>query len=579
MMKKENPAYFLGVNVGGHDSSIAVVSTQDKKIQNIDILLSERQVKIKHQGGFPLKVLAQFKRDNSEIWKMILEDHVAINSFSKHPKEIESLLSPQDHDAIDLFGLKKASITYNSKVHFFSHHLCHAYSVLPQCPFSKAIIVVSDGAGSRGSHFTSPNPEEKFVLPEHHNQSEFFSIYLLNEGIVTPVDKRFMHLSPTMKDNISMGKGFGTMFEMASRLIFGDWTQAGKVMGLSAYGQGEEIKDPEKFILDLSQLPFQLTSGKDAFDHQDPEQFKLKADTAASVQDYFESKMIKELINLRKLYPDYENLILVGGCALNGLLNARILREKIFSRAFVPPFPNDEGISLGCAVALAMESNAVELKPIPFEELNPYLGNPQYDTEVNLNRVEVLFKDFHIKKSEDISKDVALLLQSGEIIAWMQGRSEVGPRALGNRSILVRPDIPGIKEKLNHHVKFREAFRPYGASVMYEHTSEFFEVDADYQSPFMTFCPQVRKEKLHLLGGVTHLDGTCRIQTLMKEQNPRFYALIFEFYKLTGLPVLLNTSLNIMGQPILETIEDSLLFFSNSTVKYLVYGPYLISKD
>ncbi len=568
---------YLGVNTGGHDSSVCHLQLNDKKISAVNIYLSERITKVKHQGLFPYHAIRQLSRENSGVLDLISPEHVATNSFKFHPYALEESWGEHHRNLVELNGFQKASMLFNHDLTFITHHLCHAYSALFQCPFESALVVVSDGTGNQVQNFPTSHAE-KNLLGSDPEAYEYMSLYLLQDGKLKPLEKFFMKYSSTASEKILVSSGLGVVFETAGRLIFDDWTTAGKVMGLSAYGQAEDIQEPVSYLQDKVSKPLVHYKNKKEFDAQPEADFKLKADLSASVQKFFEESMMEMLKKYRAQFPELVNLVLVGGCALNCLLNARIIKEKVYENVFVPPFPNDEGVALGAAIALASQQNEFKFSKTEYGNLTAALGSKGHDTKKNQERVRDLFSAHEISKPQNLVDLIAGKIYRGEIVAWLQGRSEVGPRALGHRSILARPDFPNMKQILNDKVKYREAFRPYGATVAQENVSDYFDVDKDYRSPFMTFCPQVRSSWKDKLASVTHVDGTCRIQTLMREQNPLYYDLLKSFEQLSGYAVILNTSLNIMGQPILESIEDAAKFFETSSIQTMVYGDYVITK-
>jgi carbamoyltransferase len=568
---------YLGLNTGGHDSSVAYLKVEGGNVAEVVIHLSERALKIKHQGGFPFRALEALKKWLGKTWDEIPYDNIAINSYGKHPRILEDELSIHERVIIESRGLTKVTYQSNENLSFVTHHLAHAFSSLFQCPYKKALIIVSDGAGNKARDFDQDHSEVKLgqVDPD---LIEHLTVYEMEDGKLTPILKKYMFCSPTSDLVIQSSAGLGKIFEETSKKIFGSWTQVGKVMGLSAYGKPEKISNPDDLIQILASQTFLKVEDKASFDNQPSDEFSKKANLASTVQTYFEDQMVELLKTLKSNYPAHENLILVGGCALNCLLNSRIIRDQIYSNVFIPPFPNDEGISIGAAIALAYDRNDLKFKPIRFQEMTACLGPVDFSTQRNQHRVSEIFKAYKVHCPENLPSFVAQILEQGEIIAWMQGRSEVGPRSLGARSLLVRPDLKGVKKLLNETVKFRENFRPYGATIIHDRVQDFYEVPEGFESPFMTFSPLMRREYATQLSGIVHQDGTSRIQTLHSDQNPAFYSLLKEFEALTGLPILLNTSLNIMGQPILETIEDALLFFQSSPIKNLVYGDFVVMK-
>jgi len=283
--------------------------------------------------------------------------------------------------------------------------------------------------------------------------------------------------------------------------------------------------------------------------------------------------------SLAEKYPDYKNIIFAGGCALNCLTTTKLVNLEIYNQVFVPPCPNDEGISIGAAYYKALKLGYTKFKPYNIDAPIAYLGSRSIENELqDHERIHELFQDFEIKYFEDPTIEAANLIANGEVVAWFQGRSECGPRALGNRSILSLPGISDRKKFLNDQIKFRESFRPYGCSVTLEDAHRYFECPENYHMPFMSFAPKIRSEFKTELQAVTHLDNTCRIQTVTKNQNELYYKLIKHVEKLVGHPLLLNTSLNVMGQPILENLKDAHLFLTTSNTKHLFLGNYYIYK-
>ncbi|MBC7537173.1 MAG: hypothetical protein H7281_00005, partial [Bacteriovorax sp.] len=293
---------------------------------------------------------------------------------------------------------------------------------------------------------------------------------------------------------------------------------------------------------------------------------------AATVQQELEKDYHSLLISMKQKFPAYENIILTGGCALNCTNNAKILDSKMFNKIYVLPFPGDESISLGLASQMYYQDNFQIWEPLSFEKQVAYLG--PISSMPNEEKLVSILETKKIKFifSEDIISNAIDDLITGKIIGWFQGRSESGPRALGNRSILARPDRNGLKDYLNTNIKFRENFRPYGCSVTHEKASEYFEIDSGFDNPYMSYALRVRSQFKELLNEVSHTDGTSRMQTVRESQNPLFYELISRFGKSSNLYCLLNTSLNIMGEPIVETMEDAVNFFEKTNVDSMYIG-------
>lgn len=571
----------IGVNIGHHDSSICHFLLGTGDIEKLQIILNERISRRKNAGGFPLAALRYFQRSSPSEWQAVTEKDVVSNCFGDHPRLTEESMAKLIGDytlSLEGFRLQKASFLFNPFIGFTPHHLSHAYSVFPVIPYEKALIVVSDGAGSEKAAFSSQDIEWD-LLQKLGDGKEHFSVYSFDQGKIKPLEKDLFRESYVTDRHLRLGVALGSHFEYAAKLIFNNWKQAGKVMGLSAFGHAQEVEDIQAYLLSQDISKYEIYKSKEEFDSQDDDSFQRSADFAASVQLYFEKVMLKRLKSIKSRYPDYENIVLVGGCALNGLFNMKLVKSRIFKQVFVPPFPNDEGVALGCAIKLAYERGDIVFKPTPIEGIHPYYGPIHHAVELNESRVKAVFNRYQVEHHDDIVEKAAELIEKNNIVAWMQGRSEVGPRALGHRSILCRTDIPDVKNHLNDFVKYREKFRPYGGTVLKELAAKYFDVDEDFHSPFMTFCAQVRPEYLEKLAGVRHVDGTCRLQTLCENQNPLYYKLLKRCHKKFGLGMVLNTSLNLMDQPIVETLEDALLFFEKSKIKHIIIGSHLIRKS
>jgi carbamoyltransferase len=272
-----------------------------------------------------------------------------------------------------------------------------------------------------------------------------------------------------------------------------------------------------------------------------------------------------------------KNLCLAGGVAHNCTLNGKLLRSGLFENIFVQPAAHDAGAALGAAL-YAYYQEKPKAKKLPQIE-HVYWGTDIGGSQSILSQL-TKWKDFvSIKKSEDICRETAELLASGNVVGWVQGRSEFGPRALGNRSILADPRPPENKDRINQMVKKREAYRPFAPSVLEEDVDEYFCVPAGQKAlPFMIFIVDVKGDKCAALGAVTHVDGTARVQTVSKATNEIFWRLIDAFKAITGVPVLLNTSFNNNVEPIVDSVEDAIVCYLTTKLDYLIAGDYLVTR-
>lgn len=350
-------------------------------------------------------------------------------------------------------------------------------------------------------------------------------------------------------------------------------------MGLAAYGrfdpeiarrlepllwvEGLTLKQNLRAILDT--LPWLQARGAPG---DDP----LKAaDLACTGQRFFRDRLLELIANLHHACPQAD-LVLGGGCALNSAANGEVVANGPFRRLYVPSAPADDGTALGAAW-LAWRRDHPQ-RPLPSGPLSPYLGSA-----IDRGRLEALLRHSGLaarRHPDDLAATVAAELAAGRIVAWMQGRAEFGPRALGNRSILADPRDADMPRRLNAEVKFREAFRPFAPAVLDECGPDWFE---DYQfSPYMERALRFRPECRDRVPAVVHTDGTGRLQSVRRDLNPRFHALIGAFRDRTGVPLLLNTSLNRMGKPMVHSVEDALALFLTSGIDLLVIDDWLVRK-
>ncbi len=292
------------------------------------------------------------------------------------------------------------------------------------------------------------------------------------------------------------------------------------------------------------------------------------------VQDDAEKLLLRRAIWLREA-TGAKNLCIAGGVALNCVANGRIVREAGFDNVWIQPAAGDDGIAIGCAYYGYL---AILKKQRSFVMKHAYLGVEYTDEDVHAAAHKRLLRlQTRNTSSKNICGDAARLLSEGHVFAWFQGRSEFGPRALGNRSILADPRRAEMKDKLNKRVKHRQAFRPFAPIVLAESANKIFE--GNEESPFMLVVKCVRPEWRDKIPAIVHVDGTARVQTVQQDQNERLYRLLKEFDAITGVPVLLNTSLNVKGEPIVETPNDALACFLATGIDYLALHDTLIAKN
>lgn len=428
------------------------------------------------------------------------------------------------------------------KINIINHHLCHAYNAFYSSKFKDAAILVVDGRGSAGE-----------------TQSLYYGN--VNEGI-TLIDK-------TKKI------GIGLLYAAVTQAIGFKLLQEGKTMGLAPFGN-----DGSAPIMDFKGIFNGIeTSYEDIcvegsyklnIEHPPIESFEKKAKVAFEVQEECEKAML-HLAKYAKEKTGCNNLVISGGVALNSVANYKILQSGIFEDIFINPAASDTGISLGAAL---YGYHALGKNPKLYKDISPYLGPSYSDKEINMaieknNGYKVI--------SNGAFEEAAKLINSGKILGLFQGRSEMGPRALGNRSIIMNPLKAEYKDILNERVKFRESFRPFAPAILFELKEEYFKIDRE--SPYMLLVPEVKPGKEKIIPAVTHVDNTGRLQTVTEEFNPKFYKLIEAFYKESGVPVLLNTSFNIADEPIVESPGDAINCFMKTNIDALLIENYLLIKN
>jgi carbamoyltransferase len=378
-----------------------------------------------------------------------------------------------------------------------------------------------------------------------------------------------------------MGPGSpGRFYAKITQLCGFDWRKGeeGKVMGLAAYGRfqkdlakdlGALIRCEEGQVIqpDESQLAsvIQRLEGKHGFSCED---------IACTGQKVFE-RIMKDLVDKLFAHGGSKNLVLGGGCALNSSFNGQILKKTEFEAVHVPCAPADDGNAAGAALLAFKEEVSQGSFAMLESWRSPYLGSSMDAT--SLARFEKFSPQGLISHHPGrIHVKAAEILCRGGIIGWIQGGAEYGPRALGNRSILADPRPEGMKNRINREVKFREGYRPFAPAILASEAENWFEspVNSPYMSFTMPWKPSVRER----VPAVVHKDGTGRLQTVSKEMNPRFHDLISAFYGETGVPLVLNTSLNIMGRPIVHTLEDGIGLFFTTGLDAMVIKDFLIRK-
>lgn len=486
---------------------------------------------------------------------------------------------------------------YNPKVRITNlsneHHLGHAAGAFFNSGFDEAICLVIDGAGS----YHSINLSEKEDAPVKGEGWETESIFIASksEGFKT-VWKQFGNND---KPRISNGlftfdntAGLVKVYEAVTQYLGFGFIEAGKTMGLASYGKFNE-KIPQLYemnrgnknsvmpaypagaYLDSQRYP-QLLEGWDKENpyswHKDKDSLpQIAADVAFQVQKVSEN-IVANLIQQVVESTGIKNVVLAGGYGLNCVANYEYLRSfnknSLNINFYVDPVSHDGGTAIGLAKFawyIHCNMNELQMENEPLTTL--YLG-PKYDpSSYNLDQYD------DVEISDVTPQEVAQLIADKNIVTLYQGRSEAGPRALGNRSILYDPRDPDGKDVVNK-VKGREWFRPFAGSMMAEFADDWFNMAGMKESPYMMYAVYTRDSKKELIPSINHVDGTCRIQTVTSEQNEHYYNLISAFNDITSVPILFNTSFNLAGEPLVETIDDAIHTLRNSALEYM-YLPEL----
>lgn len=468
-----------------------------------------------------------------------------------------------------------------------SHHLAHAYSAVGNSPYTESNVLVVDGAGSPAAHCDDwPDDDARsYWLSQPGLWCEKDSFYRYDRSGLTCLRKDFSEMRqyeapsgairmPTIHHSI------GGLYAAVSHYCFGNLDDAGKLMGLAPYGT-ERYREMPLFVLEDGTVRVVHESLKvlqqPAADHVAFKAgFKHYADVARWVQAETE-RAVSYLVRSRA--EQFPNAVLcyAGGVALNAVANAALLREGLARELYIQPAAGDNGLAIGCAY---YGWHAVQGREIPHGQQtpSPFFGK-SHDCKPALALVEQTDAGDAVTVSapgDPLAETVSALI-AGKVIGWYQGGAEFGPRALGHRSILADPRQPGIRDRINRDVKLREDFRPFAPAILREEVHRYFQHGWD--SPHMILVDAIRDEWRALLDGVIHVDGTCRVQTVDRNWNPLFYNLIQAFGAATGTGVLLNTSLNRKGMPIVETPQEAVTFFLESALDVLVLGPYFISKN
>jgi carbamoyltransferase len=570
--------YLLGISCYYHDSSAALL--KDGVI--VAAVQEERFTRKKHDTSFPINSIRyclqsqNISADDLEYIgfyeKPLLKfERVLFQHLEMFPKSFKTFLSSTPswiNEKLRVIKTIRKELKYKKDILFVEHHLSHAASAFLVSPFEEAAIVTLDGVG------------------EWTTTTYGFG---KNNGLELLKEIKFPHSIGLLYSTITAYLGFSVN------------NSEYKVMGLSPYGNTDkntnpyynklrqviDVKDDGSFRFDMDYFVFhygdRMPSKKlckllgGPVRKQESELTQRHKDIAAALQIITEeilTKILNHVYNVSKC----DNIVLAGGVALNSVYNGKILRNTGFKNIWIPPDAGDGGTSIGVAsyiyhTILGNKRNYV------FKDA--YLGPEFSTTEIKafLDKNSIKYSEF--KDEEDLIKNMAKLIYDANVIGWFQGRMEWGPRALGTRSILSNPCNPKMQEILNLKVKHREKFRPFAPVVCEDDALKYFDCDNPIPEPtdYMLMVYPIKNEWHNKIPAVTHVDGSGRLQTIRRYQNKEYYDLIKEFGRLSGIPILINTSFNIRGEPIVCTPYDGYKCMMGTGIDYLVMGKFLIKRE
>jgi carbamoyltransferase len=556
----------LGMSYMYHDSSATLL--RDGAV--VAAAAEERFTRVKHTVDFPVRsiqwALAEggigvddldaivFYEKPFLKFERILRSHLRM--FPRSFKSFRAFLPMWMNYKLQVPQIIRETTGYRGKVYFTDHHYAHAASAFYPSPFDEALLLTTDGTGE---------------------WSTLAFGYGRGETIKLEKDLRFPHSLGLLYSSITAHLGF--------KVNGGE----GKVMGLASYGQPVylpvlmdmiDVREDGSFRMNLDYFSFHydlvMTNARFVarlIPPREPESELRQEhyDLAASLQAFTEEVLVRIVRQLQARYG-HDRLCMAGGVALNCVANGRILERTGVKEVWVQPAAGDDGGSLGAALYAYKKLLGGKVR---WRMDHAYLGPSYTDAEIE---AAIAGRGVVAERLGDaeLVETTARHLADGRILAWFQGRMEYGPRALGNRSILTDPRPAHMKDTLNARVKHREHFRPFAPAVAAEASREYFQLDQE--SPYMLVAAPVRADKQAVVPAITHVDGTARVQTVSPTNNPRFYDLISAFGRRTGVPMLLNTSFNVRGEPIVCTPDDAIRCFLGTNIDVLVLGNYVIRK-
>jgi carbamoyltransferase len=562
------PTHVLGISCFYHDAAAALL--RDGVV--VAAAQEERFTRKKHDSDFPSRAIRYVLREGG----LPPESLDAVGFYDKPLLKFERMLStyvatfPRSfqsfrkampvwlHEKLWVPSIiRKELKPYKGPIYFAEHHMSHAASCFLPSPFEEAAILTIDGVGEWAT-----------------------ASYGLGRGIDITLFKeiRFPHSLGLLYSAFTYYLGFkvnSAEYKVMGLAPYGKPVHFDRIMGKMVH-----VNEDGSFKLDMRYFSYDhgLTMTNGAFDDffggppRKPETWmnEREFDIAASVQKVCEEIVLRMARHLHR-ETGLTRLCMAGGVALNCVANGRVIRETPMKELWVQPAAGDAGGAVGVAHYVY---NTLERQPRVGSWSHAYLGPAFPDAEI-ARYLDGAGAKYETLSDGDLVARAARLLSEGSVVGWFQGRMEFGPRALGGRSILADPRDPKMRDVLNMKIKFREGFRPFAPSVLADRASEWFEIDCD--SPYMLLVAQVREGR-RVIPSVTHVDNSARLQTVTRDVAPLYYALIAEFGRITGVPVVINTSFNVRGEPIVCTPHDAYLCFMRTNMDHLVLGHHLLDK-
>jgi carbamoyltransferase len=588
----------LGVSCYYHDAAAALLQNG----QLVAAAEEERFSRIKHDFGFPVHAI----KFCLETGKIRSEDLDYVVFFEKPFRKLDRILAsvlqtyPQSwkvfRESMISWIIDKMWVASTlqselgidrNKILFSEHHLSHAASAFLCSPYEESAILTVDGVGDwvtatcgvgkgneirRTKHIEFPHSlgllYSAFTafLGFEVNEGEYKVMGMAPYGKPRYADKVWKVVRQDSDGSFSLDMDYFTFHYSTNRMysrklveLFGDPRPREMAFFTQATGFPKYFGEPPANYSELCRVN----------EHY--------ADIAASIQHVTEELLLGMARNLQK-ETGQKKLCIAGGVGLNSVANSRILRETEFDEIYIQPAAGDSGAAVGAAL---WAYNSLLGKPRTFCMTHAYWGKSYSDAEISSFLTENNIEHRHIENDDELLDQTVERLTHAKVVGWYQGRFEWGPRALGNRSILADPRNPEMKDIVNSKIKFREPYRPFAPSVLAEKAEDYFDLPnaaQQYPARYMLYVTPVKPGQRKILPATTHEDGTARLQTVFRDENPRYYGLIERFGNTTGVPVVLNTSFNLRGEPIVTTPANAFSTFSKSEMDSLVLGNFIVDK-